>query len=343
MNRKNNSIALTALAALTFSGNIVSAQDVLVPTSAVAPGDNAKLRPAQMPARPKIGFALGGGGARGAAEVGVMEVLEAEGIRPDFIVGTSIGSIVGGLYDAGVPLSTLRKEFETGRAMRHFMPVPLLVGIMLQPVLLSGRLVHKTYDGAYPGYSFKKYLQKVTPKDHTEIQSLKIPYAAVALNLADGKPYMIRGGSLVEAMRASSAVPGLRKPIKISDKLFVDGGVVCNVPVKQCREMGADIVIAVNIDEPFEDVPTSDFYKFGSVERRMINWDLYKSDKPQAELADIVIHPDTAGIHLVTTSKKCAREGLAAGRKAAEDALPAIREKLRSLGFVADDAKTKAN
>ncbi len=245
-----------------------------MPTSKVSPSDVLKSKSAELPVNPKVGLVLGGGGSRGAAEVGVLEVFEREGLKFDYIVGTSIGSIVGGLYDAGVPMSKLHEEFESARAMRHFMPISLPVGIMLEPIMLGARLFGaKPYDGLYPGWIFRKYLEKVTPDDASEIQALKIPYAAVSLNLVDGKPYMIRGGSLAKAMRASSSVPGLRKPVQYGDKLLVDGGVVCNVPVKQCRQLGADIVIAVNIDEPFSEVQLKTFRKPGSVTKRMIKWD----------------------------------------------------------------------
>jgi NTE family protein len=211
------------------------------------------------------------------------------------------------------------------------MSVSLPTAIVLEPVMLCARLCGaKLYDGLYPGVIFRKYLEKLTPEDASEIQNLKIPYAAVSLNLIDGKPYMIRGGSLAKAMRASSSVPGLRKPVPYGeDKLFVDGGVVCNVPVKQCRQMGADIVIAVNIDEPFSQVPQRTFLKPGSVTKRMVNWDLWDIDGPQEELADVVIHPDTSGITLITVSRREARKAIEAGRRAAEAALPLIREKLK--------------
>lgn len=324
---------LLAVATLAFTtGSSAHAEEILVPSSIVSSSDVLNSKSFKLPAHPKIGLALGGGGARGAAEVGVMEVLDREGLKFDYITGTSIGSVIGGLYDAGVPIPKLHKEFESGRAMKHFMPVSLPVGIMLEPIMLGARLLGaKPYDGLYPGTKFRKYLEKMVPDGASEIQSLKTPYAAVTFNLGDGKPYMIRGGSLAKAMRASSSVPGLRKPVEYGDKLMCDGGVACNVPVKQCRQMGADIVIAVNIDEPFSEVPIQVFRKPGSVTKRMIKWDLWSIDGPQEELADVVIHPDTSGVSLLTTSRKEAKIAIEAGRKAAEAALPLIREKLKGI------------
>jgi len=313
----------------------VLADEVLVPSAQVNASDVNKFKASQLPARPKIGLALGGGGARGAAELGALEVLDREGIRFDYIAGTSIGSIIGGLYDAGVPLSKLHEEFATGHLMRRFLPIPFPESLVLEPFMLSPRLIGiKSYDGLYPGVAFRKYLEKLVPANAQEIESLKTPYAAVSLNLIDGKPYMIRGGSLAKAMRASSAVPGLRRPVVFGNNLMVDGGVACNVPVKQCRQMGADIVIAINIDEPFDQSELKYFRKLGSVTKRMIKWDLSSIDGPQEEIADIVIHPDTSGVTLITANRKEALKAIDAGRVAAEAALPRIREKLKEAGAV---------
>jgi NTE family protein len=331
-------IAIAAGATATIAD-----EPLIVRTSQVNGRDLIEHRKRDLPARPKVGLALGGGGFRGAAEVGVLEVFEKEGIKFDCVAGTSIGAIVGGLYVAGVPTSVLREEFASGRAMRHFLPFGgLSTGIaIIEPAMLVARLFGaRPYDGLYFGGTFYRYLQGLTPTNAQKIEDLKTPFAAVSLNIVDGHPYMIRGGSLPEAMRASSAVPGLRKPVQIGDKLFVDGGVSCNLPVKQCREMGADIVIAVNIDEPFGPVPLNTFRKAGSVSDRLVNWSLWNVDKPQEELADFVIHPDTAKVGLVLVKRKTQKTVMEAGHRSAEEAMPAIRELLKGTNAIAE--KTEA-
>jgi NTE family protein len=334
---------LLAFVIVSMSVTKTAAEELLVPSSQVNVSDVLKLKSSQLPAKPKIGLVLGGGGSRGAAEIGVMEVLEKEGLHFDYICGTSIGSIIGGLYDAGVPLTTLHEEFASTRLMRHFMRVSLPTAIVLSPVVFGARLVRlKRYDGLYPGWSFRHYFEKMTPPASHEIENLKTPYAAVSFNLTDGKPYMIRGGSLPKAMQASSAVPGLRVPVLYGDKLMVDGGTACNLPVKQCREMGADIVIAVNIDEPFQTVELQALRKIGAIPKRLLNWDLYDTDATQGAIADIVIQPDTAGVTLITTSRKEARKAIEAGRVAGEAALPAIRERLRGVGTIAGSQTSKS-
>lgn len=303
-----------------------------------SPADTADLQVFQkrvIPARPKIGLALGGGGARGSAHVGVLKVFEKEGIKFDVITGTSIGAVVGGLYAAGVPLSQMENAFESGALMRHFMTVPLTFRIAVAPIMYVPRLFgSKAYDGLYKGNKFRNYVQKDITVKEVDIEKLSVPFAAVSLNLLDGKPYRIQKGNLGYAMQASTAVPGLRKPVEMGDKLMVDGGVICNLPVKQCYEMGADIVIAVNIDHPFGDLPKEHFEKAGSVAQWMLDWDLYSLDKAQADIADVTVHPDTSRISLISRSKKDARRGMHAGEKAAEAAIPEIKKKLESFGII---------
>lgn len=296
--------------------------------------DIERWKAAPKKAHPKIGLALGGGGARGAAHVPVIRALEKEGIKFDYIAGTSIGAVVGGLYAAGVSLDDMEDEFENGKLMKNFMTVSLAVRIAVAPVLYLPRMLgSKEYDGLYKGNKFRKYLVSGLSCHDINIEDLKTPFAAISLNLLDGKPYMIRKGNLGFAMQASSAVPGLRKPVEIGDYLFVDGGTLINLPVKQVREMGADFVIAVNIDQPFPLAPKEQFRKPGSVTTRMLNWDLWDMDRPQVGLADFTIHPNTENVSLISTKKSDAIKCFKAGEVAVQEALPALREMLKNYGI----------
>lgn len=326
---KLTSVCTVALAFVLIMAQGARSEDLVQATEAATYLDAYRFKPCMPNAKTKIGVALGGGGARGAAHVGVLQVLKREGIEIDYVCGTSVGAIVGGLYAAGCHLDDLQCDAEKGSFMRKFMNVSLPTRLALEPLTLMPRLVGaKPYDGLYSGKTFRSYLQQSLPEKHPQIQDLKKPFAAVAFNLLDGKTYMIRGGDLDYAMQASSAVPGLRKPVPFGGKLFVDGGVDCNLPVKQCREMGADFVIAVNIDQPFPEMPSAHFRKLGSVTDRLINWDLWDLDKPQEQLADFIIHPDTTGISVLTTSRKAAARAYRAGVKAAEDAVPELKKRL---------------
>lgn len=316
--------------------------DTLQQSSAADRTEAKQFKFGQYSGRPRIGLALGGGGARGAAHVGVLKVLEKEGIKFDCVVGTSIGSVVGGFFCLGAKASEMEEPFLKGKVMNHFMTVPLSLRIALAPVLFTPRLFGaKPYDGLYGGGVFRNYLMGgMTCKDQ-KIEDLPIKFAAVTFNLVDGKPYLVKKGSLAQAMQASCAVPSLRKPVEIAGNLLADGGVICNLPVKQCRELGADFVIAVNIDQPFKKLPLEHFRKPGSVTQRMITWGLFDIDDPQSQLADVVIHPDTDGISLISTKRKDARRALAAGEKAAEEILPELRAKLQKLKTVMPESADK--
>jgi NTE family protein len=282
----------------------------------------------------RVVLALGGGGMRGAAHVGVLKVLLKAGIPIDGIAGTSMGSVVGGLYAAGVPVAKIEKDFVNGSLMKSFVPIPLGIRLMMAPIISAPRLIGiEPYDGLYFGYFFHRYLERVLPADKKTIESLNVPYFAVAIDLCDGHPYAIKKGDLVLAMQASSAVPSLRKPIKIGDKLFVDGGVLSNLPVPQARELGGDFVIAVQIDEPFNRKQPNDFRKVGSIAKRMINLQLAALDSVHGRKADIIIHPYLDGVGLISTKISDAKRSVAAGEAATEAALPTIKQKLESLGI----------
>lgn len=228
----------------------------------------------------------------------------------------------------------MEAEFKKGAVMRNFMSVPLTFRVMVAPIFYLLRpFKHAKYDGLYGGDRFREYLVGHISTHDRKIESLKTPFAAIALNVIDGKPYMIRKGDIGKAMQASCAVPVLRKPVEIDGMLFSDGGVACNLPVKQCRDIGADFVIAVNIDEPFEPEPLSNFKVPGSIRRRIVSWALYDIDQPQSQLADVTIHPNTAGISLISTRRSDAIRGIKAGEEAALEAIPIIKQKLKEIGI----------
>lgn len=301
--------------------------------SACAQESEKKVSP-QTGTRPKIGLALGGGGARGAAHVSVLKVLKEQGLPIDFICGTSIGSVVGGLYAAGVPLEEMEEQFRDGKLMHSFMTVPLWLRVLVAPVMVLPRAFGShPYDGLYKGNKFRKFLVNDLPVTNQNIENLKIPYSAVGVSLVDGKAKRISKGSLGYAMQASCAVPGLRKPVEIDGDLYCDGGIAANVPVKLCREMGADLVIAVCIDERLNPEPMEHFRKIGSVSERLIKLQLHDLDAPQLDAADLVIHPNVDGVSLISTKKSDAANALKAGEEAARAALPALKKKLASCGI----------
>jgi NTE family protein len=178
--------------------------------------------------RPRLGLALGGGAARGWAHLGVLQALEEAGIRPDFIAGTSIGSLVGAAWASG-GLADLRTAVEAldRRTLMTFLNVALPA---------SGRM-----DG--------RFLEAVIGRSIRvrDFADLDVPLAAVATDLSIGQEVVLREGDLLQAVRASCGVPGMFRPVRRNGRFLIDGGLVNPVPVTVARDMGADRVIAVDI------------------------------------------------------------------------------------------------
>lgn len=182
--------------------------------------------------KPVIGVALGGGGALGMAHIGVLKALEENGIKPDIVVGTSIGSIVGGAYACGFTALELQDKALKVKTTN-------LLDVNFNPQgVLSGKAAERTITSLIGG--------------DKNIENLPIKFAAVSVDLNEGQEYVFESGSMVKAMRCSMSVPGVFIPVKVDDKLMVDGGVLNNVPADVARKLGADIVIAVNLVSDFK-------------------------------------------------------------------------------------------
>ena len=292
---------------------------------ATQPDDGAKAV-----SRLKIGLALAGGGTRGCAHIGVIRVFEREGIPVDCISGTSIGAIVGGLYAAGLSLDEIEDLVCSRKLMHAYETVPIPVRMALIPIFFIPHcLGWHPYDGLYRGNLFANFIRKSAPEVHRNIEQFKIPFAAIAANLLDGKAYAITSGDIGKAVQASSAIPLLRRPVEIDDKLLVDGGVVLNLPCDEARGLGADFVIAVNIDDDLTKLEKKHFRKIGSVSDRALNMQLSALDQFQLPKADFVIHPDVTGLSLLDGNPKDARRAIEAGEDMALKMLPNLKQKLQ--------------
>ncbi len=251
---------------------------------------------------PKVGLALGGGGARGFSEIGVLRVLEQEKIPVSFVAGTSVGSLVGALYaDTG---KVLDAEFQAVAMQEED------IFDYQALALLSGGLVK--------GERLEKFLD--TRLQHKTIEAMKVPYAAVAVDLLAGKAVAFERGSVARAVHASAAVPGVFVPVEFGGKIYVDGGVTDPVPVDVARRMGADVVIAVSIPEGApKDRPAN------PVEVALHAIAIMSSELGalMAKDADVVISPDVAGVAFDDFTQK--KRLIEAGETAARLALPAIR------------------
>lgn len=181
--------------------------------------------------KPKVGLALGGGGARGLAHIGVLKFLRAKGVKIDMVAGVSMGAFMAAYYSLGLDLDKLEKEavsFTKTKAIRKLMD--------LAP---SGRAILK-------GQKAQKFIAELLGGNR-DFKEAKIPLTIVATNLSDGREVILKKGSINQAILASISVPGIFPPVEINNNYLIDGGVVNPTPVDAVKKMGADIVIGVDL------------------------------------------------------------------------------------------------
>jgi NTE family protein len=253
--------------------------------------------------RPKVALVLGGGAARGFAHVGVLRVLEDARIPVELIVGTSVGSLVGALYADGYnarELEHLSRDLDRGYFF-DFGIAPALFGT-----------------GLARGARLERWL-----RDHLrarEIEQLAIPYAAVATDLDDGSAVVLDRGEVARAVRASSAIPGVFEPVELDRRLLVDGGVVANLPVTIARDLGADVVIAVDLTEVTGKAQPSSFVE---VVMRAVTILTHEGVEESARAADVLVAPAVGDVDLLDFDAK--DRAIAAGAAAAREKLLEIR------------------
>ena len=254
--------------------------------------------------RPLVAFALGSGAARGFAHVGVLNALERAGIQPDIIVGTSSGGVIGALYAAGIrgdELSALAMEVERKEVIDYT----------------------ATKRGFITGESLQMFVNEKV--DNRLLQELDIPLAVVATNLRSGQKTVFTRGDSGLAIRAASSFPGLFRPTIIGEHEFVDGGVLSPVPVETAFDLGADIVIAVDVTKP----PSNESIIDGWIDVLHQSYLIMARALSSTEInkADIVIRPDIGDMSLLEFDER--EMAISAGEHAAEQAVPMIREVIK--------------
>ena len=291
------------LAALWLAGCGTSRPPVMTtePTAPAALPDPVK--------RPKLGLALGGGAARGFAHVGVLQVLEEAGIKPDLVVGTSAGSFVAALYASGKTPTQLQRMAETmDEAVFTDWTVPLLGRGMMRGEALA-RYVNTQANG-----------QAST----RQIEEFKLPLGIVATDLNTGQGVLFQRGDVGTAVRASSAVPSVFEPVRINGRDYVDGGLVSPVPVRFARQMGAEVVLAIDISSAPEYGHTGDMFQilmqtFTIMGKSINNFELRE--------AELVVRPALGNVGSAEFSAR--RRSIEAGRAAMQQALPRLRALMR--------------
>lgn len=266
------------------------------PVPPPGPAAAAPLRP------PRIGLALGGGAARGFAHIGVIQVLEEAGIQPDLVVGTSAGSLVAALYAAG----------HNGQALSR------LADSMDEATIADWSF---PYRGLLRGEALGNYVR--THTSGRSIEQMKIPLGIVATDLANGQAIVFQRGDTGSAVRASSSVPAVFQPVTIGGREYVDGGLVAPVPVRFARQLGAELVIAVDISTPPEGNATGDAFRvllqtFNIMGRSINNFELRE--------ADVVMRPKLNGVSSADFSAR--KRSIQAGREVALAMVSELKAKI---------------
>lgn len=279
--------------------------------------------------RPKIGLALGGGGARGAAHIGVLRVFERENIPVDYLVGTSAGALIAALYSGGSNPDEIEKYAISG-AIRKAYKTDITI---FRALFIHLNKVCKTfvgrpfYAGLYNDHRLHRFVNEAI-SDETGTIKMETPLHIIAVDLITGLPVVIKSGDVGLAVQASTAIPGLRQPIPIGDQLLVDGGILRNIPIDEAKKMGSDIVIAVDVDTQYEKYKPKDFRSFENTITRVINLGLRAQSEHILEKADVLITPDLTGINILDLDSKSLEKAIAAGEAAAIKKIPEIRKRL---------------
>jgi NTE family protein len=271
---------------------------------------------------PKIGLALSGGGARGLAHIGVLKVLEREGIPVDLLAGTSMGGVIAAGYAAGLDAAYLEQEALHLSRWRNLLP---LVDRSLPGLgLVSGERV-RDYLASHVG--------------EMTFDQLRVPLALVAVDLLSGKEVVLQSGVVADAVRATISLPGVFAPFPLDGRLLVDGGILNNLPADVVRRMGAEVVVAVNVSADAEllpyEVPEGNgrlalpevLHMMASL-RRVVSIMVHQmADYRLAQAQpDLVLHPCLDLDITLLGGFPRAGEIVAAGEAAAEEAVPRLRQ-----------------
>jgi len=264
-----------------------------------------KVEPPPPPKPAKIALVLGAGSSKGFAHIGVLKILETNKVPIHMIIGTSVGSAVGSLYAYGYNAFQLQKvsfSIEKGDIVDLIIPD----------------------NGFIKGEKLEEFINKTL--NHTPMEKLKIPFYAVAADVQSGQEVVFGRGNTGQAVRASCSIPGVFRPVKIGDRMYVDGGVVSPVAVDAAKRFGADVIIAVDIskdsDRPKpESTMETIFQSFNIMYSKLASI--------QVNQADVVIRPKVGYISSSDFSKR--HEAILEGEKAAIEALPQIRGILAQL------------
>ena len=275
--------------------------------------------------QPRVVLVLSGGGCKTAAQIGVIRSLEAHGIPIDSIVGTSMGSMIGAMYCAGMTCDEIENVFMEKELQKSLLS-KVIVNYMLRPVKpIAYMIAGKPYAGLSSGSGYLRFLRKHLPE---HFKDLKTPFAAVVTNITDGQTTVLADGDLPQAVLASSAVPTLIQPVLIKNKLYVDGGLRANLPTSIAQSLSSGLIISVLVDSAIKPEENKKFKSKNNLVMRVADIVMANSDKQQAKNTDILIYPDVDFCPGLTKDQTVIKKTIVAGQKAADAMLGKIDQAL---------------
>jgi NTE family protein len=262
--------------------------------------------------RPKTALVLGGGGARGFAHIGVFRVLQEARIPVDLVVGTSIGSIAGAFFCAGISLDELETLAQkiNWKSVSNF-GIPSLLGLIVNEKLLSNEYMEKFITGSIGDLRF---------------EDLKIPLICVATDLNTGERVLLRDGSVAFAVRASSTLPGIFKPVEYRQRYLVDGGLSENIPVGVAKLFDPDVIVAVAVSA---DITKNNTDSVFTILMQAIYIQGRRLDAENLNMADVVIRPEVADVSIADISHayKTIEKGFVSAKQAVKNIKTAVINK----------------
>ncbi len=265
--------------------------------------------PHELPDDPTVALVLGGGGAKGVAHIGVLRALEEANIDIDIITGTSMGAIIGGFYASGLTVDEIENIIASGRWEKGFTDLSsrLSTPIELKRIEQQDLMPYEfgvTADGlALPqglieGQNILAVFREIIPNywEYTNFDNMPIPFRAVATDVTNGSAVVLSSGDLTLALRASMSLPGIFAPVKIDNRLLIDGGIANNLPIDVAQDMGADVVIAVDVGSKAR--TESELTSFLSITSQLVTLMTVKTTEEQKlklRAQDILVEPDMTG------------------------------------------------
>jgi len=300
-------------------------RDASVLTPPTTTSVDSKLTFGDREKAPRLVLALGGGGCKTAAQIGVLRSLEKHHVPIDAIVGTSMGSLIGALYCSGMSVDAIEQLFVQKEVQKSILS-RVVVNAFLSPVKpIAYIFTGKPYAGMSSGKGYLKFLRKNLPATFSE---LKTPFAAVCTNITDGHTTVLADGDLPQAVLASNAVPTLIRPVMIKGKLYVDGGLRANLPVNITQSLTSGLIVSVLVDSAIKPEKNKKFKSRNNLVMRVADIVMASSDRQQAKGTDILIYPDVDFVPALTQDPEVLKKGILAGEKAADHMMAKIEAAL---------------